>query len=313
MRIHSLARSRLSGPGFTLLELVIVIAIIGIVICLLLPAVQQSRESANRMACLNKLRQVGIALHLHHDMHRCLPPKAPSGDPRDPNVQLQWGALILPQLDQEALWSAAVEACRQDTISFHNPPHTVYATPLDAYICPNDRRLKSPLTLPDGTRAAGSSYLGISGSMSIMVQVGPNTFQSAPGMLGNEPGTNFAAVTDGLSMTLMVGERPPPASGQAGRWYSEWRAGGGFPGPDEAMLIPSPGGFPQDPCQPSGPGFGPGKLDNPCDRYHFWSLHPGGGNFLFGDGSVRFFHYSSAPIMPALATRSGHETVGIPE
>lgn len=278
MRTHSRQHSRVSCQGFTLLELVIVITIIGILICLLLPAVQHSRESANRVECLNKLRQVGIALHLHHDIHRCLPPTAPSGDPRDPNVQLQWSALILPHLGQDALWSAAVEACGKDTVSYHNPPHKVYATPLDAYICPNDRRLKAPLTLPDGTQAAGSSYLGISGSMIGAVQICPNTFKAAPGMLGLKPGPNFGEVTDGMSQTLMVGERPPPASGQAGRWYSEWSAGGDFPGPDEAMLIPSSNGFVQDPCQPSGhPGFGPGRLDNPCDRYHFWSLHPAAG------------------------------------
>ena len=58
--------------------------------------------------------------------------------------------------------------------------------------------------------------------------------------------------------------------------------------------------------------LGPGRLDNPCDRYHFWSLHPGGGNWLFADGSVRFLSYSADPIMPALATRAGGEVVPLP-
>ncbi|MGI8981470.1 MAG: DUF1559 domain-containing protein [Pirellulaceae bacterium] len=304
------------NAGFTLLELVIVITIIGILICLLLPAVQHSRESAAKVECQNKLRQIGMALHLHHDAHRCLPPKAPSGDPHDPNILLQWSALILPQLEQEGLWSMSVEACRVDKVSMHNPPHVGCVTPMEHYICPNDRRLRSPLTMPDGDLASFSSYLGISGSLVGAVQIGANTFQPAPGMLGQKPGPNFGQVTDGLSQTLLVGERPPPASGQAGRWYSVWRYGGSFPGPDESMLIPSVNFSPSDPCSAvfdPNKGFGPGRLDNPCDRHHFWSLHPGGGNFLFADGSVRFFHYSAAPLMPSLATRSGNEIVTLPE
>lgn len=56
-------------------------------------------------------------------------------------------------------------------------------------------------------------------------------------------------------------------------------------------------------------GFGPGRTDNPCDRWHFWSLHPGGANFAFADGSVRFMPYGAKAIMPALATRDGGEII----
>jgi prepilin-type processing-associated H-X9-DG protein len=59
--------------------------------------------------------------------------------------------------------------------------------------------------------------------------------------------------------------------------------------------------------------YGPGRTDNPCDRYHFWSLHRGGAHFLFADGSVRLIPYSAKDIMPALASRSGGEKVEIPE
>ena len=180
---------------------------------------------------------------------------------------------------------------------------------MEAYIRPHDRRLRAPLMMPNGQPAAFSSYVGIAGSPIGMFQVRSNSFVPAPGMLSRSPGPNFGQVTDGLSATLMVGERPPLATGQAGRWYSVYGVGGLFPGPDGCMLIPESSVFAQDPCTPSGRGFGPGRLDNPCDRYHFWSLHPGGGNFLFADGSVRFFHYSAAPILPALATRSGNEIV----
>jgi prepilin-type processing-associated H-X9-DG protein len=59
--------------------------------------------------------------------------------------------------------------------------------------------------------------------------------------------------------------------------------------------------------------YGPGRLDNNCGIFHFWSLHPGGANFLFADGSTRLVPYSANPLMPALATRAGGETIAAPE
>ena len=59
--------------------------------------------------------------------------------------------------------------------------------------------------------------------------------------------------------------------------------------------------------------YGPGEPDNMCDTFHFWSRHPGGANFAFADGSVRFLRYEADPILPALATRAGNEAVAVPE
>jgi prepilin-type processing-associated H-X9-DG protein len=65
---------------------------------------------------------------------------------------------------------------------------------------------------------------------------------------------------------------------------------------------------------PRGPySFSPGQPGNQCDAFHFWSLHTGGANFLFADGSVHFLTYSAGPIMPALATRGGGEAVTVPD
>lgn len=300
--------------GFSLIEILVVIGLLGILIGLLLPAIQQVRGSAARMQCLNNLKQIGIALHHHHDLHGRIPPQPASGDPHDPNVVLHWMALILPQMDQAPLWAVSLQACRAERFSYRNPPHVGHATVIRDYVCPSDRRLLVPLTMLSGDRAAFTSYIGISGSPrggSKFVSGRMTLLRPAPGVLGQPRGTRLADITDGTSQTVMVGERPPPATLQAGRWYAAYGLGR-FPGPDDAMLIPA-SSYLGDKCAVSGSGFGPGRIDNPCDRYHLWSLHPGGANFLLADASARFLSYSAAPILPALATRSGGENVTLPE
>ena len=64
-------------------------------------------------------------------------------------------------------------------------------------------------------------------------------------------------------------------------------------------------------CSPGIYSYGAGNFSNQCDMFHFWSPHPGGANFLFADGSVRFVSYGAAPIMPALASRAGGEAVSL--
>jgi prepilin-type processing-associated H-X9-DG protein len=121
----------------------------------------------------------------------------------------------------------------------------------------------------------------------------------------------MSQITDGSSQTLMVGERPPSAHLDSGWWYaSHWSAyAHDFILPVE-MLMES------NECVPWQHGrfvFGPGRVDNQCDMYHFWSLHGGGANFAFADGSVRFINYSAAPLMPALASRDGGEAMSLPD
>lgn len=125
----------------------------------------------------------------------------------------------------------------------------------------------------------------------------------------------LSAVTDGMSQTVMIGERPPPDSLQAGRWYTGSQNGSWDMnlGPEGAMPVRTPAVATDPECVGPVYAYGPGRLDNPCDRYHLWSLHSGGANFAYADGSVRFLSYSGAAVLPALATRAGGEAVPVPE
>jgi prepilin-type processing-associated H-X9-DG protein/prepilin-type N-terminal cleavage/methylation domain-containing protein len=296
--------------AFSLVEVLVVIGLIGVLVGLLLPAVQQAREAANRVACLNKLKQIGLALHHFHDAHGRLPPlPVTSSTDRDPNTLLGWMVLILPQLGQEALYRSSAAACRIDPDPLHNPPHVGLATVVRDYVCPDDGRLRAPLTDRFGVRAAFTSYIGIGGALP------PGATQGFSGMLDDSPGIPLTAVTDGTSNTLMVGERPPPDSLAAGWWYPAlWRYSQGLRGPNNVLIFGAPAVYQDDPneCVAGKRTFSPGQTGSPCDRYHFWSLHPGGANFLFADGSGRFLAYAAEPLMIPLGTRNGGEVVALP-
>lgn len=297
MNTNSVRRDRFRS-AFTLIELLVVMGVSGILVSLLMCAVQQARAAADRAACQNNLKQIALALHSFHDVNHDLPP--PPGTDR--LGELSWMGFILPYIDQDPLWSATVQAFGIDRRAFHDPPHIGFGTVVKPYVCPADGRLFFPLTDEHGVMAAYTDYIGIAGV-------------TAPdGMFGSEPGVRFAAVTDGLSNTAMVGERPPPASLLAGRWYTgSFDARWGLDrGPDGIIFIFF-AAFAGDPiCIGPMYSFRYGRLDNPCDRYHLWSLHPSGANFAFADGAVHFLAYSDAPLLPAMTTRAGGEVVELP-
>lgn len=331
----SLRGSRL---GFTLVELLVVIAIIGILVGLLLPAVQAAREAARRTQCINNMKQQALAMHNHHDTFKRFPAAHQIGKTwystrqrQDPPGGMRTTSPIYPREGAFMSWTLKIAPFIESSSFYDNwnlaawpwwqyLPNTSTTNPLNrlnavinpTYVCPSDHRggQRDPYD-----QAALTSYLGVSGT---------SQFAEAPargqdGILYVNAGVKMGHITDGTSNTLMIGERPPSQSLVYG-WI--WAGSGDFPyfGATDIVL-----GVNERPDTPTNAPdfFRPGKVNDPGDlhRYHFWSLHAGGGNFALADGSVRFFSYQVAgpwvdvvatptavptPIQ-AMSTRSGGE------
>jgi prepilin-type N-terminal cleavage/methylation domain-containing protein len=300
--------------GFTLIELLVVIAIIGILIALLLPAVQKVRDAANRIKCENNLKQIGTALHNYHDTYGALPPGSDQTTPpvgSTPNYHLYWSwmALILPYVEQQNLYNQAEAWSRTGTHyqdPWDPPSNPAQYTPMPVYSCPSDSRDLTATYAGDNYGdgrtfdVAFTGFLGVNGI----------NLHSHDGVFFTNASIAFKDVTDGLSNTLFVGERPPSEDLVFGWWFDGWGQGG--TGSSDVVLGVqelNDRSYSYSVC-PRGPyQFKPGELNNNCDQFHFWSLHAGGANFLFGDASVHFIPYTAANILPAMATRAGGETV----
>lgn len=286
-------RTRSTQSAFSLIELLLVIAIMGILLGLLLAAVQKARSAAHRIECANNLKQIGLALHSYHDAHRSLPPGMSREIDGGAYPFLSWNARVLPYLEQNDLWLEIQAAYRTNRIFLSVPPHVHRKTVIRSFVCPSDARSASPALLADGQIVAFTSYLGVEGT---------NQFQH-DGMLFMDSQVRFADVTDGLSYTLLVGERPPSADNRFGWWYAGW--GKGQTGSAEMVLGAQERLDTNESCLGVPNGFGPGSDRNICDFLHFWSKHQGGTQFVFGDASVHFLSYTIGPNLVKLATRSG--------
>jgi len=323
--------SRTRRSAFTLIELLVVIAIIAILIGLLLPAVQKVRDAAARAKCQNHLKQIGLALHNHHDTLGSLPPgvSRASSNPRLFEYW-SWQAKILPFIEQDNLyrladdWQRKTGSYQTGTPAYYwwpwgdfwanwatAQPNPALGTLLETYQCPADTRVLSVST-QDGMRIAFTSYLGVSGIRGDLINQGKPPgdgilyWKSGPG--GIIEGVKLVDIVDGTSNTFMVGERPPSADLEYGWWF----AGAGYDGSgtgDVVLGARDVGLASALGCPSSKVGLQMGRINDPCDQVHFWSLHAGGVNFLRGDGSVRMVPYGTDRILPALVTRNGGEAI----
>ncbi len=255
--------------GFTLIELLAVIAIIAILISLLLPAVQQARNAAQRTQCLNQLKQIGLALHNYHDAHL----KFPSGWVSSDFNGFSWMAQILPQMDQGNLYQTIVftEPC------YSNPANLkVIQTPLGIFRCPSDSSPPqfdqwSSITSRSVQRQAVSNYVGNLGSISFPDNTTVQIPTDGPFFLNSS--ISIRDITDGTSNTFLVGER---------KWVGEYCPGVANFG--DAYWAATTDDWIQDVLATAGVNLN----SKPGRSPQFSSRHIGGGNFLFADGSVRF-------------------------
>jgi len=323
--------------AFTLIELLVVIAIIAILIALLVPAVQKVRAAASRTQCINNMKQMGLALHNYVSINKRFPAgcnnRVVSGATSDkPYNYWSWMALMMPYYDQQNLYRQADDWARTTpdtwngiTPAMHYWPWGDYpktpANPalgilVQSLICPADQR--QDLTIPGSAAGlfptsdvAFTGYLGVGSST--------DASTNSDGILYYSSKTRFKDITDGSSNTLMVGERPPSQDLQFGWWFAGagWNTAftGGY-GEGDVVLgaravqyASFVKGVDGKVCPSSKVGFQPGKITEPCDQVHFWSLHHGGGNFLFGDGSARFLSYGANAILPELCSRNKGEVV----
>jgi prepilin-type processing-associated H-X9-DG protein len=276
----------------------VVIAIMAVLIALLLPAVQQARAAARRTTCRNHLRQLGLALHNYHSTHNVLPPGYIYRSSAAGNAAgYSWGAMLLPELEQPALYSAF--DFQQPMFSAANL--TVRETRVQPFLCPDDILSVNGFVEMGTERYAMASYVGNFGPPDL-----DDTQEKRDGLFSRNSSTRFAHVTDGLSNTLMVGERTngPFRNGAAhGNHFSYETTWSGAirdiddPTDDHGhMVLFQTGHSPNHPQS---------------DDRDVSAPHIGFANFLMGDGSVRTIGESiDFSIYSALGTRHGSEIVG---
>ncbi len=287
-------RSRRSG--FTLIELLVVIAIIAILIALLLPAVQQAREAARRSDCKSKLKQLGVAMHNHHDVYNALPMGQTGtqtavadltncGSSNHTGNRSNWSAFLLPYIEQNALYELIDP--RSNNMQDHRDKG-----PLPAYLCPSNIEKD-----PDGSDVDFTDYLSYAGSQGTIL---PETCGRGGGNGGvfahhnvhhgsfEERGIRFRDVTDGLSNTIMLGEVKDPWFG-----WGDFNGGGIHDGGVQDPIL--------------GVRRHADWLINANPR-RFSSYHTGGAQFVACDGAVHFISESvDRDVWESLGTRGGRE------
>jgi prepilin-type N-terminal cleavage/methylation domain-containing protein/prepilin-type processing-associated H-X9-DG protein len=300
--------------AFTLIELLVVIAIIGILIALLLPAVQKVRAAASRLSCSNNLRQVALAMHNHHDAKSALPEGVSDAAPYWGHGN--WQVSILPYIEQDAL--------RQQYYGYGDSRGAIYydaanlngatGKQVKILLCPSDTPNTggwpaNPRSVTYHNYVVNFGNTGIDETANWQVSTYNGlTFKGAPFTRGRPQ--QLQTISDGTSNTLMLSE---VIQGQRHdlRGCTWWGSGSGF----ETSLRPNDSA--PDLSWSDSAWCDPNPPNPPCsyrtNAYVFGarSRHTGGVNVAFCDGSGRFVANGIVPsVWQALSTTEGGEPVG---
>jgi prepilin-type N-terminal cleavage/methylation domain-containing protein/prepilin-type processing-associated H-X9-DG protein len=325
--------------GFTLIELLVVIAIIGVLIALLLPAVQAAREAARRAQCTNNMKQLGIALHNYHDREGTFPI----------GVQFhgQWDTTCIWGPRGHSAMTSLLSSMEGNTIAnainfdfpAGNPTlptgqnggrvnSTALLTRVNSFICPSEISEQRPFQVPTQSNNpyGWTSYAAVGGTWDVTrwwygcpTEIEPN------GMFGKNFSYGLNRNTDGSSQTVYFGETAR-FRGEGDQVFNTWTralwfgaAGGATRVQGYAYTVPRPNAnrlLPETASTLNPTGWVDGWIFDPAanarelGQFGFRSQHPGGVNFLFGDGSVRFIKNTIAlQVYWALGTKDGNETV----
>ncbi|MEZ6045255.1 MAG: DUF1559 domain-containing protein [Planctomycetaceae bacterium] len=312
-----------SRRGFTLIELLVVMAIISILLALILPAVQSTRSAARRTACRNNLKQLGIALHTYHDLHRSFPAGHLETGLNGPAYRHQMGFLtyLLPFVEAENTYELidfneigpSDEDPNPNGSASENPAFYAAGTQeIGTFRCPSDPTLRSDPTW------APANYLG---------NQGPECEcrgKECEGLFGHDTWMSFSDIPDGTSHTIALGEtligdldvdtlndnyfyRPTGGDAsdintcQSGVLSRSDRATIWFGGhPQHNMLSTD--------RAPNDHRFDCIAPNNACSNFAARSAHPGGALFCYADGSVHFIGNGiTTEVIQALGSRRGGE------
>ncbi|CAN5872567.1 hypothetical protein BH23PLA1_BH23PLA1_14570 [soil metagenome] len=335
-----------SDRGFTLIELLVVIAIIGVLIALLLPAVQAAREAARRMQCTNNLMQMMLAVHHYASAHQVYPPgtTAPAGSGPVASLpgghHFSWQTHLLPYIEQKNAYNKLNFDVGAHTIE----NATVRATMLSSFLCPSDGFTnRYGGSIPSQSNYAGCHHdveapiaADNHGVFFLNSRLRPDDIDDGTSQtiflgekLNSAPGLGWVS---GTRATLRNTGVPPNArapliilSKNASPESDEFATGFGygpgfedengfgpddfFPFDDDRIDVP----MPEVPEDAEDVEDDPETKTPPPIAYYvggFSSRHPGGANFAFGDGSVRFVKDSISPhIYQLLGHRSDGELI----